>query len=203
MGNKLEFFFDYVSPYTYLANTQLDTLGVTPEYRPIVIVDVMKRVNNQPSPLCPPKGAYIGADAARWAGIYNVPFVTNQGFWGAVFTGKFNTATLVRGAITAAQLGVWDRYHNAMFDAIWAEQADVHTPEGRAAFAERQGLPGDFWSAADGSNIHDALEANNTEAAERGVFGSPTFFLNQEIFFGNDRLDFIRRRLGLPERGLG
>lgn len=203
MTNRLEFFFDYVSPYTYLADTQIESLGLAAEYRPVVIVDVMKRVNNQPSPLCPPKGVYINIDAARWAEIYDVPFAANAALWGAVFGGQFDTATLIRGAVTAAKLGVWDRYHKPMFKAVWAEQGDVHTTEGRDAFARSQGLPDNFWAIAEGTDITAAVEANNIEAADRSVFGSPTFFLNNEIFFGNDRLDFMRRRLGLNERGLG
>lgn len=105
MSRKLDFYFDYVSPYTYLANTQVSSLGLDINFVPVVIVDVMKRVNNQPSPLCPPKGMYIVIDAARWAGIYGVPMAQNGGFWEAVMTGRFSTKTLTRGAVAALKMG--------------------------------------------------------------------------------------------------
>lgn len=202
MSRKLDFYFDYVSPYTYLANTQVSSLGLDINFVPVVIVDVMKRVNNQPSPLCPPKGMYIVIDAARWAGIYGVPMVQNGGFWEAVMTGRFSTKTLTRGAVAALKMGLWDKYHDAMFRAIWAEARDVHTTDGLAEFARTQGLPGNFWDHAGSPEIEAQTDANNEQAAGRGVFGSPTFFLDEEIFFGNDRLDMIRQRLGQPERGL-
>jgi 2-hydroxychromene-2-carboxylate isomerase len=70
---RVEFVFDYPSRYAYLASTQLESLGVPVGYEPIGIVEVMKRVDNQPSPACPPKARYAGIDAARWAHRYGVP----------------------------------------------------------------------------------------------------------------------------------
>lgn len=202
MTREIDFYFDYVSPYTYLANTQIGELGAKFNFIPVVIVDVMKRVNNQPSPLCPPKGRYISIDSARWAEVYGVPLRANAAFWEAVMGGRFSTRTLINGAVAAQRLNMWDRYHDAMFKAIWAEHRDVHSLEGLAAFALDQGLPSDFWEQAESDGIKEETTSNNAAAAERGVFGSPTFFVGDEIFFGNDRLDMIRQRLGQPERGL-
>lgn len=202
MSEPIDFYFDYVSPYTYLANTQLSGLNADVTFIPVVIVDVMKRVNNQPSPLCPPKGRYIGIDSARWAGIYGVPLAAHEAFWHAVMNGRFSTKTLINGAVLALRLGMFDRYHDAMFRAIWADHRDVHTVEGLEAFVRDQGLPADFWDQADADDIKAQTADNNAAAAERGVFGSPTFFVRHEIFFGNDRLDMIRQRLGQAEHGL-
>jgi 2-hydroxychromene-2-carboxylate isomerase len=93
MPARVEYFFDYVSPYAYLANTQLGGLGVAVDFRPVVIVEVMKRVKNQPSPLCPPKGRYASLDAARWAKLYGVPFAANQPLWAALRAGEFDTGS--------------------------------------------------------------------------------------------------------------
>lgn len=116
--------------------------------------------------------------------------------------GRFSTKRLIDGAVAALELGVWERYHDAMFRAIWSEHRDIHAPDGLAEFARAQNLPTDFWDRAGSDEVKARTTANNAAAAERGVFGSPTFFLNDEIFFGNDRLDMIRQRLGQPERGL-
>jgi len=199
MSTRLEFFFDYVSPYAYLANTQLAGLGVAFDLRPVVIVEVMKRVNNQPSPLCPPKGRYAALDAARWAKLYEAPFASNGPLWAALRAGAFDTSVLVRGALVAKPEGLTRAYHDAMFRAVWGVPAAVHTAEGRERFAKAQGLPGDFWDQAADPALDTQVEADIAEAVERGVFGVPTFFADGEIFFGNDRLDFVRRRLAQRE----
>src|ERR1700719_2064094 len=74
---RLEYVFDYPSPYAYLASTRLKTLGIDAEHTPIDILTVMKAVNNQPTPACPPKARYTAMDAARWAALYGVPLEIN------------------------------------------------------------------------------------------------------------------------------
>ena len=200
MTKRVEYFFDYVSPYAYLANTQLPGLGVPVEMRPVAIVEVMKRVNNQPSPACPPKGRYAGLDAARWAELYGVPFAANTRLWAAMRAREFNPEILIRGALAAKALGVFPAYHDAIFTAVWGVPEDLHSEASRQAFAAANGLPDDLWSRAADPALDAAVEADIAEAADRGVFGVPTFFVDGEIFFGNDRLDFVRRRLAAPQR---
>jgi 2-hydroxychromene-2-carboxylate isomerase len=198
MAGPVEFFFDYVSPYAYLANTQLSTLEIPIARRPIAIVEVMKVVNNQPSPKCPPKARYAALDAKRWADRYGVPLRLNDRLWAALTSGAFDPKLLVRGALAAKTLGAFDIYHSGMFDAVWGNPQDVVTETGRAQFLERHGLAHkDLWAKAAAPAIEDELQQDVVQAAERGIFGVPTFFVDKEMFFGNDRLDFVRRRLGL------
>jgi hypothetical protein len=107
----VEFIFDYPSPYAYLASTQLGRLGVPVRYEPVGIVDVMRRVNNQPSPACPPKARYAGIDAARWAHRYGVPFEINQAFLTALGTGTFDHQILTRGALPVRSQALNDTHH--------------------------------------------------------------------------------------------
>src|SRR5262245_6071881 len=111
MQRRVEFVFDYVSPYAYLANTQLPGLGAPVDYRPVAIVEVMRKVNNQPSPACPPKGRYAALDAKRWADVYGAPFASNARLWAALRGGEFDTKTLILGALAAQDLGVFAAYH--------------------------------------------------------------------------------------------
>ena len=195
-GMPMDFFFDYPSPYAYLAGTQLANLGVAVRYEPIGIVEVMKRVNNQPSPACPPKARYSGIDAARWAHHYGVPFEINQAFVTALGTGMFDYQILTRGALVAQELDVFARYNAAMFAAIWGRPQDIVTEEGRETFLKRLGIDAShFWRRAESPDLHAELQRRNEIAARRGVFGVPTFFVDNEMFFGNDRLDFVRERL--------
>lgn len=199
MTTRLEFFFDFLSPYSYLATTQLGGLGVEAELRPVTIVEVMARVNNQPSPRCPPKSRYAALDAGRWAKLYGVPLAINTPLWAALRAGEFIPGTLVRGALAAQALGVLPAYTTAMLDAVWAAPTDVSTAAGRSTFAQAHGLPAELWERAAAPEFDARLEADVVEAVERGVFGVPTFFVDGEMFFGNDRLDFVRRRLTAPE----
>lgn len=193
---SVEFVFDYQSPYAYLANTQLAGLGVPIDYTPIAIVRVMKAVNNRPSPECPPKARYAGLDARRWAELYGVPFGMNQQFRQAAYGGGFEVEALMRGALVAQEQGVIAAYNGVVFDAIWGAGADIVTAEGRQQAFAGTGLDiDDLWARAAVPEVVARLEHNNAQAADRGVFGVPTFFVNGEMFFGNDRLDFVRKRI--------
>jgi 2-hydroxychromene-2-carboxylate isomerase len=189
----VEFVFDYPSPYAYLASTQLENLGVPVCYEPIGIVEVMKRVNNQPSPACPPKARYAAIDAARWAHRYDVPFEINQAFLTALGTGTFDYQILTRGALVAQELDVFAPYNTAVFAAIWGKPQDIVTEGGRETFLKTLGIDAShFWRRAESPDLHEELRRRNDVAAQRGVFGVPTFFVDNEMYFGNDRLDFVR-----------
>ncbi|RJF89069.1 2-hydroxychromene-2-carboxylate isomerase [Oleomonas cavernae] len=193
---SVEFVFDYQSPYAYLASTQLAGLGVPIDYTPIAIVKVMKAVNNRPSPECPPKARYAGLDARRWAELYGVPFGMNQQFRGAAYGGGFEVEALMRGALVAGDEGVIAAYNAVVFGAIWGQGADIVTAEGRRQAFHGTGIDIDaLWDKAADPAIAARLEGNNARAVDRGVFGVPTFFVGEEMFFGNDRLDFVRRRI--------
>ncbi|MDG9928985.1 MULTISPECIES: 2-hydroxychromene-2-carboxylate isomerase [unclassified Pseudomonas] len=192
---SLQSVFDYRSPYAYLANTRLPELNTTISYFPVDILEVMKKVNNQPSPACPAKAKYSGTDAGRWAAIYGVPLIPNGAFFQAMRAGQVEGAILARAAVAALEVGIFDIVHSALFEAVWAGTDDLVTPEGRAAFLQKLGLDVDIWQIADSPAVREQLAANNEEAARRGVFGVPTFFCGNEMFFGNDRLDFVRAAL--------
>jgi 2-hydroxychromene-2-carboxylate isomerase len=136
----VEFVFDYPSPYAYLASTQLESLGVPARHEPVGIVEVMKSVNNRPSPACPPKARYSAIDVARWAHRYGVPFEINQAFLTALGTGTFDHQILTRGALVAQEFDAFAPYNAAMFAAIWGKPPDIMTEGGRAAFLKGLGL---------------------------------------------------------------
>ncbi|MDU9394668.1 2-hydroxychromene-2-carboxylate isomerase [Pseudomonas sp. zfem002] len=191
----LQSVFDYLSPYAYLANTRLPGLDHPVEYLPIDILAVMKQVGNQPSPACPPKLRYSGIDAARWAALYQVPFAPNGALLQAIRAGRLEGALLVRAAVAAQQAGVFETFHPALFAAVWAGNDDLASSDTRSAFLRTLNIDSDIWHLADTPAIHEQLAANNAVAVQRGVFGVPTFFCNDEMFFGNDRLDFVRAAL--------
>ncbi|MEM5428649.1 2-hydroxychromene-2-carboxylate isomerase [Cupriavidus oxalaticus] len=191
----LQFVFDYRSPYAYLANTRVADLDVGIDYRPVDVLMVMRQVNNQPSPECPAKARYARLDAGRWAGLYGVPLAPNAALLQAMARKDFDGTWLSRAGLAAIELGVFDMAHPALFEAAWASSGDLLSAEGRAAFLRQRGIDADIWHRAGATDIHDRLAQLSSDAADRGVFGVPAFFVGTELFFGNDRLDFVRTAL--------
>jgi 2-hydroxychromene-2-carboxylate isomerase len=192
---QVEFLLDYRSPYAYLANTQMKTL-TSAVYTPIDILAVMNKVNNQPSPLCPPKARYARLDAGRWAKHYGVAFSPNGALLQAMGTRQFDDALLARAALAAQELGVFGQVNDMLFEAVWAGFDDLVTEEGRSAFLrDRKIAATDLWPLASAPKIVERLAKQSQEAADRGVFGVPTFFVEGEMFFGNDRLNSVQARL--------
>jgi 2-hydroxychromene-2-carboxylate isomerase len=192
---QIDFVLDYRSPYAYLASTQIGAFGVDVRYQPVDIVWVMKQVNNQPTPMCPAKSRYAGIDAARWALQYAVPFSPNRALLDAMRQGRIKGDLMSRAALAGQQLGAFAQVNRALFLAVWAGSDDLESAEGRAQFAARHDLPQELWDMAESAEVEAKLVANNEDAVKRGVFGVPTFFVGDDMFFGNDRLGFIKDRL--------
>jgi 2-hydroxychromene-2-carboxylate isomerase len=195
MPQDVDFFFDFVSPYTYLAQTQLTGLaertGARLRLWPMHLLNLMKQVGNAPTTvLCANKLKYATRDIGRWVSRYGVPFQLNQ----HVFKG--DTALALRGALVAQKQGVEDAYNRALFNAFWSEGLDVNDQAVLAGRLDAAGLDGmAILKTADEPGYREQLDKNTALAAERGVFGSPTFIVGDDLFFGNDRLGFLEERL--------
>ena len=195
MARSFEFFFDYGSPYSYLADTQLPGLvertGAELVYRPMLLGGVFKATGNR-SPAFEPveaKRAYGGVEMQRWIEHLGVPFRFNPHF-------PIDTLLLMRTAVAAQRAGVFEPFHRAVYPAFWVEGIDMGQPERIVEVLAGAGLDGEklVASAAD-ADVKQALRATTEEAVARGVFGAPTFFVEGEMFFGSDRLDFVERAL--------
>ena len=195
MPQAVDFFFDFVSPYTYLAQTQLAALkertGARFRVWPIHLLNLMKQVGNVPTTvICGNKMKYASRDIARWVSRYGVPFQLNP----HVFSGDPTLA--LKGALVAQKQGVEDAYNRALFDAFWSEGLDVNDRAVLARRLDAAGLDGRaLLATADAAEYAERLEENTRLAGERGVFGSPTFIVGEDVFFGNDRLEFLEERL--------
>ena len=191
MTIQIEFYFDFVSPYSYLAATQLPALtertGAEIVFRPFRLLDLMKIVGNRPTTMeCQNKGNYAGADIARWAARYKVPFQRNP------HRRNFDYATLGRGALVAIDQGRGASYVNLIFRVLFAGEQDLGDTAVFASLLEQAGFDGaGLLRAAVGAEQIARLEQQTADAAQRGVFGSPSFFVGDQLFFGNDRLDFV------------
>ena len=195
MNKTVEFFFDLGSPTSYLGWTQLPAIceraGAELRYRPMLLGGVFQATGNASPVSVPAKGRYMLKDLLRYAGRYDVPFAFNPHF-------PINTLSLMRGAIgyQLRQPDDLQRYLTAMFVALWAEQRNLGDEAVLAKTLEAAGLnPQQFLSFVADGEVKAALKANTEEAVQRGIFGAPTFFVGTEMFFGQDRLDFVREAL--------
>ncbi|UCE32861.1 MAG: 2-hydroxychromene-2-carboxylate isomerase [Burkholderiales bacterium] len=195
MSRAVEFFFDFGSPTTYLAYTQLPRLaqshGAQVLWRPMLLGGVFKATGNVSPVTVEPKERWMREDIQRWARRYGVAFAWNPHF-------PVNTLALMRGAVGMQMRAPQDfeRYLDAMFTAMWREPRNLGDASELAAVLRAAGFDPDAFSAlvAD-SEVKAALIAITDEAVRRGVFGAPTFFVGEQMFFGQDRLEMVAEAL--------
>lgn len=189
----LEFFYDFNSPYSFLASTQLAALaartGARIVYRPFVLGGVFKEASNSSPALVPAKYRYMAQDLARWAARYGVRLVYKDPL-------AFKSIFVLRAALAAEEQGKIVPFTDAAFRAYWSEERDLARPEELSRVIASVGLdPGAILSRIEQQDIKERLRAQTEEAVRRGAFGAPTFFVGDQMFWGNDRLDFVEEAL--------
>lgn len=195
MNKTLEFFFDLGSPTTYLAYTQLPGIcaetGSQLVYQPILLGGIFKATGNASPITIAAKDRYLLQDLARYAKRYGVPLKFNPHF-------PINTLTLMR-AVTGIQLREPERFIDfidCLFRALWVDGRNLGDPAVVAAVLAEHGFdPAQVLELAQDEAVKDALKHKTEEAIARGVFGAPSLFVGQQLFFGQDRLDFVREAL--------
>ncbi len=193
MTKAVEFFFDFGSPATYLAWTQIQALAdrcnAEIQWRPMLLGGVFKASGNQSPVTVPAKGAYMLDDLARFARRYDVEMQFNPHF-------PVNTLMLMRGAVAYQNSERFHDYLQAVFRALWVDGKNLNEPEVVSEVLAAAGFDTDeFLSLCSSDEVKTTLKTNTEEAVERGVFGAPTMFVGQEMFFGQDRLDFVEAAL--------
>lgn len=192
---RVEFFWDVGSPYTYLASTQIEGLrqrtGVDVTYRPFLLGGVFKAVGHAAPLESAAKMRHMLHDLQRWADDYRIPMRLP----GDV---PFPLVTILpmRVAVAADAAGCGERYCQAVFRAYWAEGLDVSKPEVLAPVIAACSMdPTTILADVQTQDIKDRLRALTDEAVARGAFGAPTFFVGDDLYFGNDRLQQLEARL--------
>lgn len=195
MTQQIEFFYDFRSPYSYLAFTQLLEMGVDIALRPMRVLKLMEKVGNVPTTLtCAAKGRYANADLARWGQRYGITFNPSD------MRGNDGDAC-ARAVLAAGSSSEATAITLALYRACWSEGKALATIEDILASIAAAGLnPAAIAARIDAPDVVAQLDANTDEAAERDVFGSPTIFVGDTMFFGNDRLDFVREELARLEK---
>jgi 2-hydroxychromene-2-carboxylate isomerase len=195
MTQAVDFYFDFGSPAAYLAYTQLPKIcaetGATLNWKPMLLGGVFQATGNHSPATVPAKGKYMFGDLQRFATQYGVPFNHNPYF-------PINTLLLMR-AVVGLQLredGRQAAFTRAVFTAMWVDQKNMNDLAIMGAVLHEAGFDGAAMLAlASQQDVKDRLKALTQSAVERGIFGAPTMFVGDQMFWGQDRLDFVREAL--------
>ncbi|WP_419709252.1 2-hydroxychromene-2-carboxylate isomerase [Pseudomonas sp. NFX224] len=195
MSKTVEFYFDLGSPATYLAYTQLPKICEQTDsqliYIPFLLGGVFKATGNASPATIPAKGRYMFQDLDRYAKRYGVPLKYNPHF-------PINTLMLMR-AVTGMQLRHPQRFSafiDCLFKALWVAGRSLDEPATVAAVLTQNGFdPNEVLALTADEEIKTALKDNTEKAVQRGVFGAPSMFVDDQLFFGQDRLDFVLEAL--------
>ncbi len=193
MPKQVEFFYDFTSPTAYLAWARLPAIaqrtGAKIIYRPMFLGGVMQTTGNRPPGTLPQKARWMAADLQRWAKKYNTPYNLNPHF-------PMMTLMVQRAAQEWVNRPDFDKYLATIFNAAWRDSKNIADKAVLTEILTTAGFsPEAFFAATENPANKEKLKATTDEAVERGVFGAPTFFVGDEMHFGQDRLDFVEEAL--------
>ncbi len=190
-ANKVEFHFDFGSPNAYLSHLVIPEIekrtGVKFEYVPVLLGGVFKATNNR----SPGEAFRDIKNKPQYQRIEMQRFIRKHGITSFKFNPHFpvNTITIMRGALAAQGLGIFERYVDEVYRNMWSEGRKMDDPAVVAAAWKESGFDADkLFAGTQDQAVKDRLMTNTQRSVERGAFGSPTFFVGDEIFFGKDRL---------------
>jgi 2-hydroxychromene-2-carboxylate isomerase len=194
MTRVVDIYFDFMSPPSYLAFTQIPGLaartGATVTWRPMLTIGLLQLTGNRSPREVPNKARWMSADLQRWARRYGVTLGSNS---------HIDTLKIVpplRGAFVALERGEFEPYATAMFEGMFLKDLSIGEPATWAGLIAGAGLDPEAYAAGvERPDIKAALRASTQEAADRGAFGAPSFFVADELFWGQDRLGFVEEAL--------
>lgn len=191
MTKPVEFLFDVGSPYSYLAYHQLPKIAVAQGaeiiWTPVLLGGIFQATGNKSPAEVPAKGRYSNVDLKRWAKSYAVTINMNPDF-------PINTLALMRGAVAMQMQGeeAFHRYLRAIFSAMFEKPRNLNVPAELGAVLAQAGFdPMALMTLIGDQCVKDRLKENTASAVARGAFGVPTFFVGKDMFWGQDRFQFV------------
>ena len=202
----IEFYFDCSSPWTYLAFHSIppiaEEFGVRIAWKPILVGGIFNTINpsvyaSREKPV-PAKAAYMLKDLGDWARYTGLAISMPP----SVF--PVNSVKAMRGCILLEPEGKLVEFARATFEAYWGGDEDISKDDVLARVCERSGIdPAKFFEGIARPDIKDALKRNTDDLMARGGFGSPTIFIGEDMYFGNDRAPLIRDALQRKAKSRG
>ena len=188
MTKNVTFCFDFGSPYSYLAYNNLNSIreaGGEVAIMPVLLGGIFKATGNQPPATVQKKGEYMFKDINRWSQKLDIPFKMNPYF-------PILTVPHMRGAVLAQRENILEKYMQVMFEAIWVKAMNLNDQEILTNIAEKSGIdPNQFAEEISSDEIKNKLRENTEFAISKGAFGVPTYYLDDEMFWGIDSVKFL------------
>ena len=189
MIKSFEFYFDFGSPYTFLAHKEIRKIekenSIKIKYMPILLGGLLKSVGVKPNADIPIKAKYMIKDCKLWADKKNIVFKFNNYF-------PIVTLNLMRCVLVAEKNDFAHNFVNKVFDAIWEDGLNLNDNIIVEKLLKNIGInPKTFLMESVDNKIKDELKKRTDEAYKKGIFGSPSFVVNNKIFWGQDRLEFV------------
>ena len=193
MMKTVVFYYDFASPTAYLGYFRLREIvsqyDAKIDHRPILLGALHKCSNNTPPGAVPAKGAYLLVDMPRFSKRYGVPLVFNPHF-------PVNCIKALRGALVMEGHVDEEKYREAVYKAVWQDEQNIADEVIFKQVLKDVGIDAEpILQGITEDSIKQKLKDNTAEAIARGAFGAPTFFVGEEMFFGQDRLDFVEALL--------
>jgi 2-hydroxychromene-2-carboxylate isomerase len=187
MINSIDFYFDFISPYTYLAHKRIRLLqkdkNINIEYKPILLGGLHNLEGITPPAFIKPKLKFMIRDCNMVAKKFKIQFTFNSKF-------PINSIKLMRGFLIISNK-VKDKYLDVMFNAYWRDNLDVEEEETLNKLIDECEIDKDlFYKKIKDQKVKDELKDNTQNAYNKEIFGAPTFMVNSQIFWGQDRLEY-------------
>ena len=189
MIKQFEFYFDFGSPYSFLAHNEIRRIekenSIKIQYMPILLGALFEMAGTKANADIPIKGKYMIKDCKLWAEKYNIEFKFNNYF-------PIMTLNLMRGVLVAEKKGLSENFINKVFDSIWKHGLDLKDNQTFEKILKTLNINHKtFLIECADHKIKDELKKRTTEAFTKGIFGAPSFIINNKIFWGQDRLEFV------------
>jgi len=189
MIKPFEFYFDFGSPYTFLAHKEIARIEkenlIKINYMPILLGGLLKLSGVKPNADIPIKAKYMIKDCKLWAEKNNISFKFNNFF-------PIVTLNLMRCVLVAKKKNFSEIFINKVFDAIWKDDLNLNDDNIVKKLLSNLNInPESFLMEAQDFKIKEELKKRTLEAYKKGIFGSPSFIVNNKIFWGQDRLEFV------------
>ena len=193
MIKSFEFYFDFASPYAFLAHKHIRKIekenSIKIKYMPVLLGAILKNLGLKPLAEIPAKGKYMIKDCKMFAEKYGYDFKFNNYF-------PIITLSLMRSVIVAEKKGFSENFINKVFDAIWKDGINLNDNIiVEKLFKNLDINPKKFLQEAINEKVKDELKKRTDDALNKGVFGVPSFVVNKKLFWGQDRLEFVIKEL--------
>tara|TARA_B100000686_G_C16359028_1_gene746784 strand:+ start:28 stop:636 length:609 start_codon:yes stop_codon:yes gene_type:complete len=189
MIKPFEFYFDFGSPYTFLAHNEIRKIekenSIKIKYMPVLLGGLLKSAGIKANVDIPIKGKYMIKDCKLWAEKYGITFKFNSYF-------PIITLDLMRCVLIAERKDFAQNFINKVFDAIWKDGLNLNDTLILQKLLQNLDInPKTFLVEAAAQKNKDELKKRTEDAFKKGIFGLPTFIVNNKIFWGQDRLEFV------------